>query len=196
MEQRDRPMRADARRNRAKILAAAEAVFTAKGPAASTEEIAERAGVAIGTVFRHFPVKEALVQAVVAERLRRLAEAGRAAAGEPDPGAAFYAFIAHCVGEAATKHSFADALPTAGMDPSAVHDAVLGGVAELDEAVGALLARAQRAGAVRADLTVPEVAAVVTGAARAAEFCGPDGRLRARVLGVIFDGLRPLASAP
>ncbi|MFB9830697.1 helix-turn-helix domain-containing protein [Actinoallomurus acaciae] len=52
-----RPLRADARRNRARILAVAEAVFAEKGPSASTEEVAERAGVAIGTVFRHFPTK-------------------------------------------------------------------------------------------------------------------------------------------
>ena len=63
-----KPLRADARRNQARVLAAAEAVFAAKGTAASTEEIARQAGVGIGTVFRHFPTKQALLEAVLVGR--------------------------------------------------------------------------------------------------------------------------------
>jgi glutamate/tyrosine decarboxylase-like PLP-dependent enzyme len=75
-------MRADARRNRERVLAAAEEVFAERGAAASTEEVARRAGVGIGTVFRHFPTKEALYEAIVVRRLTRLlADAPREAAG-------------------------------------------------------------------------------------------------------------------
>ncbi|MEV0721086.1 helix-turn-helix domain-containing protein [Asanoa sp. NPDC050611] len=62
-------MRADAARNRARILAAAEAVFAERGAAASTEDVASRAGVAIGTVFRHFPTKDDLLRAVLKDRI-------------------------------------------------------------------------------------------------------------------------------
>ena len=65
-------LRADARRNRERVLEAADAVFSEFGPAASTEEVARRAGVSIGTVFRHFPTKEALIEAVVVGRLTQL----------------------------------------------------------------------------------------------------------------------------
>jgi AcrR family transcriptional regulator len=64
-------MRADARRNRERLLSAADLVFAERGPGASTEEVARRAGVGIGTVFRHFPTKESLLEAVFVDRLRR-----------------------------------------------------------------------------------------------------------------------------
>lgn len=70
----ERPLRADARRNRARLLDVAEAVFAEHGVTVSTEEIARTAGVGIGTVFRHFPSKEALLEAVYVARLRRLAD--------------------------------------------------------------------------------------------------------------------------
>ena len=73
------PLRADARRNRAAILAAAEAVFAEQGTSAPTEEVAARAGVAIGTVFRHFPTKDALLAAMMKELLARLAAGGSGA---------------------------------------------------------------------------------------------------------------------
>jgi AcrR family transcriptional regulator len=79
-----KPLRADARRNQARVLETAEAVFAAKGTAASTEEIARQAGVGIGTVFRHFPTKEALLEAVFVGRLRRLADEVDALAAAKD----------------------------------------------------------------------------------------------------------------
>src|SRR5215211_8227405 len=73
-----KPLRADAQRNRARILRAAEEVFAEKGAGASTEEVAARAGVAIGTIFRHFPTKDALLAAIMKRLLARLVEeAGR-----------------------------------------------------------------------------------------------------------------------
>src|SRR5215471_4249673 len=102
-------MRADARRNRARVLEAAEAVFAARGTSASTEEIALRAGVGAGTVFRHFPTKEALLEAILADRVARLGEEARSLAASADPGAALLGLFARMVEEAAVKKTYVEA---------------------------------------------------------------------------------------
>jgi AcrR family transcriptional regulator len=186
-----RPLRADARRNHARILQAADAIFAAEGPSASTDEVARRAGVAIGTVFRHFPTKEALLEAVVVERLRSLVEEARSQSSADDPGAAFFAFFAQWVELGATKHALAEALAGAGVDVEAVQCKYAGVVDELHGAVEALLRRAQRAGAVRDDVGVPELIALMIGASRSAQHASRDPHLRARALEILFDGLRP-----
>lgn len=186
-----RPLRADARRNRARVLEAADAVFASKGPSASTEEVAEQAGVAIGTVFRHFPTKQALLEAVIVERLSSLASEAAALADADDPGAAFFEFFAHWVKLSATKHAFADALADAGVNVKAVESCHARVVGDLHRAVETLLTRAQRAGAVRDDIRLPELIALLIGASRAAEHAGRNTDLQARALAVVFDGLRP-----
>ena len=80
-----KPLRADARDNRARILTAAEQVFR-QSPAASTEDVAKLAGVGIGTVFRHFPTKAELLEAVLALRLEQLRDRARELADSNDPG--------------------------------------------------------------------------------------------------------------
>jgi AcrR family transcriptional regulator len=182
----EKPLRADARRNRAKVLEAAEEVFAEQGVGASTEEVARRAGVGVGTVFRHFPTKEALLEAVLVERMSRLAATARDLAGSPDPGAAFFGFLDTVVGQSATKNAFADALSTAGVD---VQSAVAEVGRSLWAAVETLLVRAQAAGTVRQDVGPGEVIAVLVGASRTAEYA-PAGIRRAAV-NVVFDGLRP-----
>ncbi|MCW2874714.1 TetR/AcrR family transcriptional regulator [Actinacidiphila oryziradicis] len=186
----DRPLRADARRNRARILEVAEAVFAERGTSVSTEEIARVAGVGIGTVFRHFPTKEALLEAVFTSHLRRLADEAEALAAADDPGRAFFAYFARVV-ESATKNAFAAALAAAGIDVSHTRGQV--GV-DLRRALEGLLTRAQRAAAVRDDIGAPEVLALLVGASRAVEQAGADLDVRARALGVILDGLRPRRS--
>jgi AcrR family transcriptional regulator len=183
-----RPLRADARRNRARVLDAAEAVFAAKGTGASTEEVARRAGVGIGTVFRHFPTKEALLEAIVAARLRRHAEEADALAAAEDPGAALFGFLTRAVDQSATKLAFADALAAAGVD---VERALAESGRDLRRSLGGLLERAQRAGAVRDDVGVDELIALLVGASRAARHAGQDPGVRARTVAVAFDGLRP-----
>src|SRR4051812_6945466 len=98
-------MRADARRNRARILETAEAVFAAKGVIASTEEIAREAGLGIGTVFRHFPTKEDLVEAVLLARLGSLARKA-AALSEEQASPAFFTFFEYVVEQAAAKNAY------------------------------------------------------------------------------------------
>ncbi|TKA08785.1 TetR/AcrR family transcriptional regulator [Actinacidiphila oryziradicis] len=187
----DRPLRADARRNRARILEVAGAVFAERGTSVSTEEIARVAGVGIGTVFRHFPTKEALLEAVFTSHLRRLADEAEALAAADDPGRAFLAYFARVVEQSATKNSFAAALAAAGIDVSHTRGQV--GV-DLRRALEGLLTRAQRAAAVRDDIGAPEVLALLVGASRAVEQAGADLDVRARALGVILDGLRPRRS--
>lgn len=185
-------LRADARRNRAKILEAADAVFAASGPSASTEEVARRAGVAIGTLFRHFPTKEALVEAVFVSRLRRLAGEAEALVTAGEPVEAFFGFLASWTDVSADKHAFLDALAREGVDVSAAGRGEYAQVrSDLLGAVAKLLARAQAAGGVRQDIGVGELSAVLVGAARAAEHGGQSQQLRARARDVVLDGLRP-----
>jgi AcrR family transcriptional regulator len=183
-------MRADALRNRARVLEAAEAVFAARGASASTEEIARRAGVGIGTVFRHFPTKEALLEAILVDQMTRLAEEAESLSAAADPGAALLGLFGRMVEKSAAKQTYAGALAEAGYDARSatanVGDRVLA-------ALGALLVRAQQAGSIRADIGVAELIALVVGAARAAAHAGPDDHVRARTLRVVFDGLRPPA---
>ena len=182
------PLRADARRNRARVLEAAEVVFAAEGLSAPVEEIAGRAGVGVGTVYRHFPTKVALFEAILVSRFERLTEAADSLGSARDAEAAFFGLFARMVEEAGSKKAFADALARAGVD---VRAATSPAARELRTAFGALLARAQRAGAVREDVDVDRVMAVLAGACLAAERARWDRDLRDGALTIIFDGLRP-----
>src|SRR5436853_6815375 len=91
-----RPLRADARRNRDKVLHAARDAFAASGFGVPLDEIAARAGVGPGTVYRHFPTKEALFEAVGQSRIEDLVADARARAGAAEPGSAFVAFRPRC----------------------------------------------------------------------------------------------------
>ncbi len=180
--------RADARRNRARILETAEQVLVAKGTTVSTEEIARAAGVGIGTLFRHFPTKEALIQGVFEARLRRFADEARRMADDPDPGAALASFLRQAVEQGEVKNALAGLLTEAGIDVQAATGQVR---QDLTAALGTLLSRAQEAGAVRRDLEVPELIGLLAGTSRAIEFATGDAA-RQRILAVILDGLRPV----
>jgi AcrR family transcriptional regulator len=183
-----RPLRADAARNRARVLDVAETLFAERGTAVSTEEIARVAGVGIGTVFRHFPTKEALLEAVFTIGLRRLAEEAEQLETAADPGEAFLGFFARIVRQSTTKRAVAEALAEAGGDVGGAH-ARAG--ADLPGALERLLHRAQRAGGVREDIGVAEVMALLVGASGTAERAGADPGVRERALEVVMDGLRP-----
>ena len=96
-------MRKNARANRERILAAAEAVFGASGELGSTEDVAARAGVGIATVFRHFPTKDALIEATLVRQFDRLNEQASRLAGGPDPGRAVRELIVTLIETSATK---------------------------------------------------------------------------------------------
>lgn len=182
-----RPLRSDARRNRARVLDAAEAVFAAAGLSASMEEVARRAGVGVGTIYRHFPTKEALFESIIVSRYERLVEEADSLSSRTDAGAAFFGLFARMVEEAATKKAFADTLARAGVDVKAATSA---SGQKLVQAFERLLNRAQRAGAVRDDADITEVMAVLAGMSLAAEYANWNRDLQARALAIVFDGLR------
>lgn len=186
-----RSLRADARRNRERVLAAADAVFAELGPAASTEEVARRAGVSIGTVFRHFPTKDALIEAVVVGRLTTLAVEAEQLRDATDPDSAFLSFARRWIDLSASKHRFAVALAHSGADVGTIRSANPEVGRRVHEAVAALLTHAQRAGSIRQDLTAADVIAILAGASHAQEHIGPDPQQRAHLLSVTIDGLRP-----
>jgi AcrR family transcriptional regulator len=178
----DRPRRADAQRNRDKVLHAAREAFAESGYGVPLDEIAARAGVGPGTVYRHFPAKEALFQAVVTARVEDLIGDARARAGADDPGEAFFGFLARIGAEAAAKRDLPDAIAVAG----SLQD-------RLNAAVDVLLRRAQEAGAVRADIGTPDLIMLLKGmlaSLQDAPAGAADPARRDRVLAVLADGLR------
>jgi AcrR family transcriptional regulator len=181
-----RPLRADARDNRARILTAAEDVF-GRSPNASTDEVAKLAEVGIATVFRHFPTKVELLEAVLTLRLERLRDRAIELAGRDDAGPAFFDFFGQVVSESASKLAIGEALSASGWVVG--QDAKDAG-AGLREAFGSLLDRAQQAGAVRRDAGFPEVYALMVGASRGATATGLAPDVRDRMLELLYDGLR------
>jgi len=184
-----RPPRADAVRNRARVLDAANEAFAAEGLAVPLDEIARRAGVGAGTVYRHFPTKEALFEAVITERVLGLAvNVEEQLAAATDAGEAFFGFFFTMINTGQAKADLAEALAAAG--------AGLGletkqAAERLSNGFSALLERAQRAGAVRGDVSIEDLhalaVAALAGEKRAA--ADPDYE-RGRMTRIICDGLR------
>lgn len=175
-------MRADARRNRDKVLEAAREAFAKSGYDVPLDEIAALAGVGPGTVYRHFPSKEALFEAVIAVRLRDLAADARDRAATDDPGRAFFGFLARIGEEAAAKRDMPDAIEA----PGPLRE-------EVFTALDMLLRRAQQAGAVRADVTTPDLVVLLKGLFRSLQDTpagARGGAQRQRLSAVVADGLR------
>ncbi|TDU04204.1 TetR family transcriptional regulator [Streptomyces sp. 846.5] len=183
----DRPLRADAVRNRAKVLEAARSAFTAEGPSVPLDEIARRAGVGAGTVHRHFPTKEALLEAVIVGRLEDLLADARAALAAEDPGESFFAFFTSMIADASTKMDMAEALSRVGVDLHASTRAVAG---DLQTVLGTLMKRAQEAGALRADAGTEDLHLLVVGAVAAEQWSKGPGAA-ARIAQLMCDALRP-----
>jgi AcrR family transcriptional regulator len=182
-----RALRADARKNRERLLVAAEEVFAERGVSVPVDDVACRAGVGVGTLYRHFPTKEALIAAVLATRLEQLSAESGAARLDPDPGAALFAFADRLGAEVAVKHDLADALVEAGVDVKAEMADVM---EQMKANVEALIARAQQAGAVRDDVGADELFGLVVATCSAAKLQGLDEDARRRMITVVFDGLR------
>jgi AcrR family transcriptional regulator len=184
----EKPLRADALRNRQRVLEVAQEVFATEGLAVPIDEIAQRAGVGVGTLYRHFPTKEALFAAVVLRRLEDAVADAQARLGSRDPGAAFFGFVERLVMQGSAKKDLAEALGA--MDPDSDFKASLGEAkGALKVALGKLLARAQQAGAVRKDTTVADVFALVHGPFSSLGR-DADPEARARLLSIVCDGLR------
>jgi len=187
----ERPLRADAQRNRDRILEVARETFTQEGLGVPVDLIAERANVWVGTFYRHFPNKEVLAGAILASRLESLIGEAEQLESAPDPGDAFFGFLRLMAERSSADMALADAFTEAGYD-------VKSGSAEfkqrLLQTLGRMLGRAQASGAVRADLTSSDVLALMAASCMATGRFGLSGADRDRVLGVVFDGLRPAGS--
>jgi AcrR family transcriptional regulator len=183
----NRPPRADARRNRDRLLVVARQAFATEGLSVSLDEIARRAGVGPGTLYRHFPTKEALFEAVVHERLRQLVDQARLLSGADDPTAALFSILRRVVADAAEKTDLIEALASAGIE---VRTTVAASAAELRSEIGHLLARAQDKGEIRDDIGIAELMAVLSGVLLALRHPASKGADPQRALAILLDGLR------
>jgi AcrR family transcriptional regulator len=185
MAQPARPLRADAARNRARVLEVAYETFADEGLSAPIDEIARRAGVGAGTVYRHFPTKEDLFRAVVEDRIQRVVDEGRALLAAGDPGEALFSFVRSIVLQwGATDRGLAEALAGFGIDvETAMAEAERAFLGLLDD----LLRAAQKAGTVRRDVDVADVKAILVGS-QAMQAYHPEAA--ERLTAVVLDGLR------
>jgi AcrR family transcriptional regulator len=185
----DRERRADARRNRERVLRTAQQAFATEGLGVSLDEIARRAGVGPGTVHRHFPAKEALYLAVATDMLQQLVAHAEALAATSDP-AAVFTLLSRMMTSGAENAAVKSALAAAEFD---LRTAAPDVAADLTRHVADLLDRARGAGAVRDDVTTDEVMALVAGAFAAIRHAGAEtSRARsAHIAQLILDGIRP-----
>ena len=183
-----RPKRADALRNYEKLIAAARDAFADAGSATSLEEIARRAGVGIGTLYRHFPTRQDLLEAVYVEEVERLCRSADDLADLP-PWEALIAWLHRFVGYLATKRALAEEL-LAYLDRDA--PVFRGCRTAFFEAGEPLLRRAQDAGVVRADTDFGEVIQMVSGIAHISK---AEPAQIERILDMALDGLRYTAPA-
>lgn len=163
-------LRADAQRNLDRLLCAAAECFAERGVEVSADEIARRAGVGHGTVFRRFPTKDALIAAVLAVLVGELASTAEAAAEEPDAATAFEGFVRSAGAAYARNRALIEAVDRCRLTAEAE---------SLARAVRRLVERAQEAGALRGDVGAADVLALVPTASRYPE--------------IVLDGLRPSA---
>lgn len=185
------PTRADAQRNRVRILTAAEEVFAQHGPGASTEEVARRAGVAIGTVFRHFPTKADLLRALMKRLLQQVTEDAGELIARHDPATALFVFFERLVARTTANRTVVSLLSAEGVDVP-----VAGPLATLRDATGELLTRGQRVGAIGPEVRLDEVMALLGSTCQGALTGGWDHDLRRRTLDIVFAGLRTGSSSP
>ena len=178
-----RPKRADARRNYDKLIVAGREAFTESDSAASLEDIARRAGVGIGTLYRHFPTRTDLIEAVYVEEVEALCRSADDLSDAP-PWDALVGWLHRFIGYVATKHALADELFAVADRDSEVFKSCRGAFYAAGEP---LLRRAQEAGAVRPDVSIDDVVKMVGGIAK---IQGTDPETVDRILSVALDGLR------
>lgn len=182
----ERAERADAQRNRRNVLETADRMFAERGTQVTLGEIAAAAGVGAGTVYRHFPAKEALLATVLDLRLSQIAEFGAEAMLVADPEAAFFSYLRFITDSAFDNRVICEALA---VESDWVRPDKSEGKCVIDTPLGRLLDRAQRAGAVRPDLDVEDIRVLLAGVvAMAGSVDGPErGR---RLSAMVWEGLR------
>ena len=179
-----RTMRRDAARNRDRLLCEAAGVFTEQGLNGSLEEIARRSGVSIGTLYNHFPTRDALIEALLPPRLAAVDEYAAQAEAEPDPWTAFTGFIENLLTQLTADRGLLEAFT--GDHPAAarVAEACQRGMAHLST----VLDRARRAGAIRADADDQDIVNLLRALSLLGENAGASAWQRS--LHFVLDGLR------
>jgi AcrR family transcriptional regulator len=189
-------LRADARRNRGELLDVARQVIAEEGVDASLRDIARRAGVGIGTLYRHFPTREALLAAIIDDGVRRMAASAERLAAAVPPGKALAEWLTDVAGRIGPYRGLAASMLDAVSDEATGDPALRAACAGMMDAGRDLLAAAQAVGAVRKDVTWDDVftaVAAISGIASQPSQAGRDAA--ARVLAVYLDGLSASAGA-
>jgi len=184
-----KPQRADAKRNRERIVVAASEVFARQGVDAPMEEVARVAEVGVGTLYRHFPTKQSLLGELLAERFRRFGvEAARALEEVVDPWEAFAGTLRHNAEQASRDVGLQDALFRAEVSWERVAEPL----AALRATTTEIIRRGQAAGAIRADLTIDDVPLMMCGVSSTMANSHPDGTPMdwRRHLELLLDGVR------
>ena len=187
----EKPLRADARRNRQKVLAAARAVFAEQGVDAQMDDVARRADVGIGTVYRHFPTKEALLNALADELFDVIAAHTRALLDHDDPWEAFQEALWFGAGKTAGDRAFTEILAT---QREAV-PRTCPGKEDLTITVGELIRRCIEAGKMRPDVIIEDIPLVMCGIGSASSMPHPHPEAWRRHLRIVLDGLRAEAAS-
>jgi AcrR family transcriptional regulator len=183
-----RPLRRDAERNRQRILRAAAEVFTTRGLQASLDDVARHAGVGVGTVYRRFPDKESLAEALFEERIQAMVALAEKALAEPDSWTGLVSFLENACTQLATDRGLREILMFATYGRVRIER----GRARMQPLVTRLVERAQRDGKLRSDLRPTDMLFIefmLTSAARYAEPVKPE--IWRRYLALITDALRP-----
>jgi AcrR family transcriptional regulator len=192
LEQRTRKPRADAARNRERVLEAAKAVFSAGGAQASLEAVARAAGVGIGTLYRHFPTREALFEAVYRREVQQLADLAEELKQEAQPVEALRHWMRSIVQFVATKKGMSAALALAAYKNSELFSHSFD---RLTQAVGGLLNRAIAAGEIREDISPEDLLRALVGMCYMHDQPGWQTSVL-RLVDVFIDGLRIRSDRP
>jgi AcrR family transcriptional regulator len=189
----ERPLRADARRNRERVVAAARAVFSEHGRDAQMDDIARRAGVGVGTLYRHFPTKQALLAALIVDAFDRIAAEARGALADADPWEGFTRVLWFAAENLAGDRALSEAIASDVELPAGA----VAGQAILTETVSELMRRAQAAGSLRPDTEIDDIPMLMCGVGMGqikGHRCPQPWR---RHLSIVIDGLRASsASSP
>ncbi|MEU6572811.1 helix-turn-helix domain-containing protein [Streptomyces sp. NPDC046805] len=187
-----RPMRADARRNYERLLSAAAEAFAEHGENASLDDIAKQAGVGSGTLYRHFPTRQALLEAAYADRIEALAARADELAAELPPGEALVEWL-HEVGLGGIEvRGLKSLLGSAVTDGSSATLTACGAL--MKSAAARLVEAAQTDGTLRADVEPVDVLRLTHGVVTASELADDQGRQLRRYLALLVEGLRPGAA--
>ncbi|MFG2227899.1 TetR/AcrR family transcriptional regulator [Streptomyces sp. NPDC048644] len=179
-------MRRDGAANREKVLLAAEHVFAEKGAAASTDEVAQLAGVSIATVFRNFATKQDLIEATAVRYLEKLTAEALQLTGSQDSGKAFASLMRTLAAAGPVKMTLLDLLPSHD-DGEGLSGPVAEAVDAFRTAVDDALHRAQAAGAARPEVTYDDVSLLLRALAYATDLS--EGEALDRAVGIVLDGL-------